>query len=738
MMIFHRSTVLSGLMIFLFSLDASAQAGRMIGDSTVFTLGKVEVTFSHQTGTLSYRFQTGMALVNTVAFVELLNSGTVVSTDFQTHTVRQEAISDSLGRGERIVVTHESAREVVRLVQTITAYEGQPAVQVRLEVTSTSSDPIETRYISPLAILPAIGGQGQIPCRYARLVDVPFDNDNWVKLLAQPWPKKGEDPFEGVSHEFAAVYDTASNAGLVVGSLEHDFWKTGIAYRSGVENGILDSLVVYGGAARRDHPNLPPEHGGYDGTHDYTAHGSMVGHKLSSPLIYVEGGSDFRQSLTHYGQTQVKIVGASKWEGSAPVYWNSFGVESVLGHEGIMMPRAVRKISDFMHRMRHFSMHSKPVLSIDSYDQEIYSTTVLRDIGKYGAKNGQQMGFYCSPFSLWTWKNNLDNAKLPGLDVALHEVILRDELGNYVPYKDGEWGAFPLDPTHPATRLSIIKQIEKAKAIGATFIKIDFLTAGSLESTVRYDKRVRTGMQAYHYGMKMLRHVIDSIMGPNVFITQAISPMFPHQFAHTRFVSTDVHSHLRDNQPGFPHYGSAAASMITASHMGWVQGTLWPYTNMDVLVMKKFQQHPPLRETEVKVRLYCLMVMGSILGDGSDFRDKLSQERAAKFLNHPAVAAYFAHPRAFIPFRLAEGVGMDQQLSFYLPGDPMLISMFNFSLDNAFVETFRRQDVGLPEGAFEVVDFLTNQKLAAIQANQTAFTLSAPTGDALLVKLIRK
>jgi alpha-galactosidase len=71
--------------------------------------------------------------------------------------------------------------------------------------------------------------------------------------------------------------------------------------------------------------------------------------------------------------------------------------------------------------------------------------------------------------------------------------------------------------------------------------------------------------------MKMLRQLVDSIMGPDIFITQAISPLFPHQYAHTRFLSTDVYSHLRNDQPGFPHYGSTSASMISATHFWWTQ-----------------------------------------------------------------------------------------------------------------------------------------------------------------------
>ncbi len=153
----------------------------------------------------------------------------------------------------------------------------------------------------------------------------------------------------------------------------------------------------------------------------------------------------------------------------------------------------------------------------------------------------------------------------------------------------------------------------------------------------------------------MLRHLVDSIMGPDIFITQAISPLFPNQYAHTRFLSTDVHSHLRNDLPGFPHYGSTAASMISATNFWWTQGSLWPYTNMDVVVMKRFQKHNELNEQDVKVRLLSMIVMGSIMGDGSDFRDKLAAERGRLFLNNKAVCDFFSQPESLYPIAFPAG-----------------------------------------------------------------------------------
>src|SRR5258706_6311753 len=121
-----------------------------------------------------------------------------------------------------------------------------------------------------------------------------------------------------------------------------------------------------------------------------------------------------------------------------------------------MMHLDVAKISDLIDSLDTFNMTTELVLGIDSYDQGVYSTEVLKSVSRYGKKKRQQMGFYFIPFALWTWKSHINESKLTGTEHLLRDVILRDSNGKYIPYKDGDWGAFPIDPTHPATREYII------------------------------------------------------------------------------------------------------------------------------------------------------------------------------------------------------------------------------------------------------------------------------------------
>lgn len=694
----------------------------------------VKVTANLKTGWISYRFDNGVVLNNTIAEFTDLNTGLLSTAQCELHQASAETFTDPAGNGIKLIFKHHHQAKDITLVQQVNIYPDQPQLLIGLSATAPGRT-LETRNISPLVVTSAQAGRLFQPGTEPRLLDVPFDNDNWVNILERKWENADQPVFNGISYEYAAVYDNKTLSGLVMGSLTHDFWKTGIIYRSAKQNGLIDSLKIFGGAATEDNAKLKPAYGGLDGTHDHTDHGTMDGNEVSAPLIYLCGLKDIRKAFTGYGNANTSINGSLQWKGYAPVYWNSFGVEGVLGNSGVMMPADIGKIADFIQTLKNFNAYSKPVLSIDSYDQSIYTTGLLTSFGKYAKKKNQQMGFYFIPFAMWSWRNSLDN-KIPGSEYTLRDVVLKDKNRQPILYKDGDWGAYAMDPTHPAIRLFIINQLEKAKAIGARFLKIDFLTAGALESTSRFDPKIRTGMQAYNQGMKMLKSLTDSIMGPDIFITQAISPMFPHQYAHTRFLSTDVYSHLRDDQKGFPHYGSTEASMAAGSHLWWVQGTLWPYTNLDVAIMKNFQKNPDLTEREVKVRLYAMMTMGSILGDGSDFRNPLAAERARVYLDHKAVNTFFSAPKAFTPMNFADGESLDQQLSFYLTGDLPLLSMFNFNLQKTFERQWQRTDLNLPDQGYVIKDFLTDAVVGKIEKGQQTFSLSVPAGDALMVKLV--
>ncbi len=152
--------------------------------------------------------------------------------------------------------------------------------------------------------------------------------------------------------------------------------------------------------------------------------------------------------------------------------------------------------------------------------------------------------------------------------------------------------------------------------------------------------------------------------------------------------------------------------------------------------MKNFQKNPDLSEQEIRLRLFAMMSMGSILGDGSDYRDKLADERAEKYLDNKYLCAYFSNPKAFTPLIFADGETFDQQIAFYLPGAETLLSLFNFDTKKQFDRSWRRADLGLGTGEYIIKDFLTDQPIGKIAKGQDSFSFNVPAADAIMVKLV--
>jgi len=247
-------------------------------DSALFSGQQVTVILHRSSGKIDYHFASGITLNNTVAYVNDLRTGYDCSADYPQHSWHTENFHDSLGSGIRIYLDHTGKKDCPELEQVITLYKDRPFLLLNLRASSPLS--VETRDISPLAILPQQGGSLSVPGNEPRILDVPFDNDDWVNDVERSWPSANEPIVSGISYELSAVYDNTNYTGIVMGSLTHDFWKTGIRYRAALTpgqpaaSGRLDSLLIFGGAATADNPSLPADDGGRDGTHDLAPHGT--------------------------------------------------------------------------------------------------------------------------------------------------------------------------------------------------------------------------------------------------------------------------------------------------------------------------------------------------------------------------------------------------------------------------------------------------------------------------------
>src|SRR4029077_14432155 len=111
------------------------------------------------------------------------------------------------------------------------------------------------------------------------------------------------------SYEASAFYDNTTRNGLVVGSVTHDTWKTGVYFQG--SNNRLNVLNVYGGVTSSD-------------TRDVDAHGLVKGSTISSPTIYVGFNADWRPALEAYADANAAMVPRLAWNEGVPFGWNSW------------------------------------------------------------------------------------------------------------------------------------------------------------------------------------------------------------------------------------------------------------------------------------------------------------------------------------------------------------------------------------------------------------------------------
>lgn len=73
-----------------------------------------------------------------------------------------------------------------------------------------------------------------------RALFIPFDNDCWIRYQSHPLTFT-----ELTSYEVTAIFNNDDREAMVIGSVEHDSWKTGITIGKGnIYN--VGSLVCYG------------------------------------------------------------------------------------------------------------------------------------------------------------------------------------------------------------------------------------------------------------------------------------------------------------------------------------------------------------------------------------------------------------------------------------------------------------------------------------------------------------
>ena len=243
---------------------------------------------------------------NVYAAYKLADS--VVSTrDYAKHHVSTKKINDHFGEGYHYEVTY-TGNNLPVLVQSFYVYPTKDYVLTDFTLESTSE--MASNYMAPVNVdrMPEVLNQGE----NNRALFIPFDNDCWIRYQSHPLTFT-----ELTSYEVTAIFNNDDREAMVIGSVEHDSWKTGITIGKGnIYN--VGSLVCYGGVADKT-------------TRDSKPHGALKGTTIKSPKILVGFFEDWREGMEEYAQANAVIappkafVDRCKANGQiAGVYWTPF------------------------------------------------------------------------------------------------------------------------------------------------------------------------------------------------------------------------------------------------------------------------------------------------------------------------------------------------------------------------------------------------------------------------------
>jgi alpha-galactosidase len=245
-----------------------------------------------------------------------------------------------------------------------------------------------------------IGAPGDL-----RALFVPFDNDHFISYNAMPINSSD------TSYEVGAFYDNVSRAGLVVGSVTHDVWKSGVFW-SGANN-ALNQMNVFGGAVSSSV------------TWDVMPHGSVTGNVITSPTVFVGYGPDWRSVMESYAAENVALTPGLAWTNGVPFGWNSWG----------MLTSSVNyfdatNASGFVKRSlqsNSFNNNDVVYINLDSYWDNL-SDDQVQSFVKYCHANGQKAGVYFTPWVFWGAADESTNWGVEGTSYAYDQVLLRTRL----------------------------------------------------------------------------------------------------------------------------------------------------------------------------------------------------------------------------------------------------------------------------------------------------------------------
>ena len=627
-------TLVVSILLFSFSSLHAQSAGPKIVESQIVSIpyGKFfKIIFNTTKGTYDV-FEGKHKIIRAAHFK--VNSGTLElnQNNYSKINLKVSLNKDQFGTGKRYVFSFLK-EGLPALQQIFYVYSGRSYFFT--EVLLKGND-LHSNYLSPLSSTDVnLNAKGD-----NRVLFVPFDNDTFIRYDAKSTVK--ETP--NISSEVGALYDNTSRKGLIVGSVEHMVWKTGVSTVG--KDDQLSSLDVFAGYTDKSV------------TRDQIPHGSLTGDVIKSPKVFVGIYKDWRRGLEEYGEANrlAEPPFVFNWTKPVPFGWNSWGVIQ----EKLSFEKAVKVVDYFADKLPEFRNGGTAYIDLDSFWDNFTggmsgNYSKLKEFADYCNSKGLEPGAYWAPFTDWGYKSG-GQRKAEGSDYTFAEMWTK--VGN--DYHDFD-GARALDPTHPGTLRRIDYIIDKLKSCGFKMIKIDFLGHAAAESTQFYDPKSSTGMQAYRFGMEYLLKRLDGQM----LIYAAISPsMATGRYAHIRRIACDAWKTIKDTE-----------YTLNSVNYGWWQSRLYNFIDADHIVFSTESQGSH------RARLTSGLITGTLI-TGDDFSKPGAWDASAQtLLQNKELMDIARSGKTFMPLEGNTGTSANNVFYREIKGF-LYIALFNYSKES--------------------------------------------------------
>lgn len=593
-----------------------------------FSEGQVVLQVKKATGRFDLKWGKDVGVVNAFGETKLSDGRTLKTSDLTNHEISSERVKDSFGTATRVTIRHWQAGQP-ELHQSFWIYGSKREVIAQMTLLDPSAK--GTNLLIPVMTEEKVHFNSQGP---RQSLFVPYDNDSYFRYNSQ-WFGEGEGNELG-SYEVGALYDDVSRSGLVVGSIDHDTWKSAIRFwRDG-------GLRVLAGAASKN-------------THDHDVHGTVPGTSVKSPRFVMGHYSDWRKGLERYAELNSMVKPALEWKGPVPFGWNSWS-----GHKTKVQAADADAALEFVRDdLPWLRTGGTAYINFDSFWDNLTREQRVAFVKKAHA-SGLKAGIYWTPFVNW---GEPDWDTVGGY--KFRDLQLKDSKGNLLPKHSGGW---PLDPTHPGTLQRIDENIKEFLAQGFDYIKLDFTTHGAFEG-IHHDPKITTGTQAYNFGMKYLVDQLDEKkIGKSFFISLSIAPLFPHGYGHSRRTSCDVFSNI----------GASEYFLNSQNYGWWAMRHLYRFNDPDSACVYQALGEEPTTEAEARTRFTASVIGGGMMIQGDNLTNPKARERVLKIFSNKEALKLAEKTPKFLPVRgdTAEKAG---DLFIYQESrDVVYLAAFNF------------------------------------------------------------